>query len=82
MRFVKLISIELPMKDILKSTKHLENIQQNKVNNPRKNLKRRVVKEENKVSDIDTKVEKQYYFTDKIFNVAYDITVDNHHDTC
>ena len=28
----------------------------------------------------DTKVENQYYFTDRIIETAYDIIIDNHHD--
>jgi len=39
----------------LKSGKHMENIAQNKVFIPKKNPINRVVKEEIKVSDIDTK---------------------------
>ena len=41
----------------LKIKKHLESMSQNIVNIPRKKPKKRVVKVENKVSDIDTKVE-------------------------
>ena len=43
----------------------------------RKNPMKRVVKEGKKVSD--TKVESQYYFTDKFLNVAFDTKKDNHH---
>jgi len=34
--------------------------------------------EDIKVSN--TKVENQYYFTDRILKVAYDINIDNHHE--
>ena len=47
---------------------------------PIKNLKKRVVKEDNKVIDIDTKVQNHYQFTGRILKVAYDIKIDNHHD--
>ena len=62
----------------LKSKKHSENMSQNKVIIPRKNPMKRVVKEVFKVSD--TKVENQYYFTDRKLKIAYDINIDNHHD--
>ena len=58
----------------LKSRKHAENKQHFTVNIHRK----RVVKEDIKVSN--TKVENQYYFTDRILKIAYDINIENHHD--
>ena len=64
----------------LKSKKHLENLSQCKVLILRKNPMTIVVKEENKVSDKDTKVEIQNCFTDKILKIEYDINIDNHHD--
>ena len=64
----------------LKNKKPLENIHQNKVNIPRKNPIKRVVKEEIKVFDIDTKVGIQFYFTDIILKIPYDIDKNNHHD--
>ena len=62
----------------LKSKKHLENFTQNKVNIPRKDPIKRVVKQENKVSDIDTKVENQNCFSDRILKVAFAIAICNH----
>ena len=62
----------------IKSKKHFENMSKNKVIVPRKNPMKRVVKEVFKVSD--TKVENQYYFTDRKLKIAYDINIDNHHD--
>ena len=61
-----------------KSKKHLENMTQNNVVVPWNNPIKRVVKEGIKVSD--TKVENQYYFTDRMIKVPYDINIDNHHD--
>ena len=64
----------------LKSKKHMENMTQSKVIIPKKNWIKRIVKEEIKVSDIDTKDENRYYFTDRILKDAYGINIDNHHN--
>ena len=56
----------------LKSKKHLENMTQNKVIIPRKQVVKKV--------DIDKNIENRYYFTDKVLKAAYNITVENHHD--
>ena len=61
----------------LKCKKHLENMAQNKVIVPRKNLTKRVVKDDTEVSH--TNVENHYYFTDRILKIAYIIDIDNHH---
>ena len=42
--------------------------------NPTKNFVKEVVKV------IDINVEKHYYFTDKLLKIAYDISIENHHD--
>ena len=62
----------------LKTKKHLEIISQIRVFIPRKNPKKRVVKEDIKVSD--TEDANLYYFTDRILKIAYDINIDIHHD--
>ena len=62
----------------LKSKKHLEKKQQNKVIIPRKNPIKRVVKEK-KASVFDTKVDSQFYFTDNTLKVAFNINIYNHH---
>ena len=64
----------------LKSKKHLENLQQNKVTIPTKKPIKQVVKDEIKVPDIDIKDENLYFLFDKILKAAYNITVENHHD--
>ena len=58
--------------------KHSENIQQNKIFVLRRNPIKRIVKEDNKVSD--TKFDNLFYFTNRGKKVAYDIIIDNHHD--
>ena len=44
---------------------------------PRKNPTKRVVKEDNKVSDTEGK--NLYHFTDRILKTAYDINIVTHH---
>ena len=64
----------------LKTKKHLENLEQNKVTIPTKKPIKQVVKDEIKVPDIDIKDENLDFFTDKILKSAYNITVENQHD--
>ena len=76
----KIDSHRASMSRHLKSKKNLENTRQNKVIIPKKNPIKSVVKEEIKVSDIDTEIENQYYSTDKNLKIAYDINLDNDHN--
>ena len=61
-----------------KSKKHLQNISQNKIINPKKSPIKRVVQEDIRASD--TKVEKQINFTDGILKIVFGIIIDTHHD--
>ena len=61
----------------LKSRRHLGKISQFIIIVPRKNPIKRVVKEDIKVTDME--VENEYFFTGRIFKIAYDISIDNHH---
>ena len=60
----------------LKSKKHLENIQQYKVVTWNENNKRN---SEKNINLSDTKVQNQFYFTDRLLKIAYDINIENYH---